>query len=621
MGREYAISNRALEEYLERLLRWGELCAQLRELYYKYLDLAAFKSEKCYFPGRKCRRPWGREYDAGDLTLMWMHILNTAPFCGKLTRALAEVEYKIRKRALESFRKYGGTESRSCPSGRANNVVVTFYLEEQVHAYLALWGGKLYVIWGEFEDLPGRPQSKVKEIERRIANIIMRRERNGDIEVEEYSIDDEYKRLWLEVPLPKQFGGRAVPVALLRNLGWILSDDVRYDQVRHEAGNPGQAVLRLLDWIALATYAAKKFGTDAPLVFRLSVYKVTKTKSGENPAISVQPIGTATRLIKDMYAQLGIRLGNPEAVLQRGYYIIGELNKAAIRRYTKWNAVDDVESWIALSAVLTTLIIGDGTIIASEIQISTKDASQNGKASKVAGLLNTSRNKWKIALRTRFMRLMIPGPPVPAFEKTAKLYRALLEYPVAALLKIGEASYLLHNDGNGKFRISGKGAHALYEALKDTKVKMRYKDGVLSMYMMSLKALAKLGFEVRFLNHLEKNEIKEVDPFPSLPSREEVISTFEEVAKVARFLLGRNRNSTCVIIIPNEDSEFERLLDLFKRRGLRVSVWRKRRAFVVYERTLVNMILTLLPHLFSRYAHTTLPPPLYISFVKAAPAP
>jgi len=65
-----AIDNKALEEFRKRLEHWDELCAQLRELYYRYLDLAAFRSDKCYFPGRRCKRPWKREYDVGDLTLM-----------------------------------------------------------------------------------------------------------------------------------------------------------------------------------------------------------------------------------------------------------------------------------------------------------------------------------------------------------------------------------------------------------------------------------------------------------------------------------------------------------------------------------------------------------------------
>jgi len=35
MERE-VMNNKALEEFLRRLLRWDELCVQLRKLYYKY---------------------------------------------------------------------------------------------------------------------------------------------------------------------------------------------------------------------------------------------------------------------------------------------------------------------------------------------------------------------------------------------------------------------------------------------------------------------------------------------------------------------------------------------------------------------------------------------------------
>jgi len=74
-----AIDNKALEEFRKWLERWDELCTQLRELYYRYIDHAAFRSDKCYFPGRKCVRSWNRLYDVGNLTLMWTYIANTAP--------------------------------------------------------------------------------------------------------------------------------------------------------------------------------------------------------------------------------------------------------------------------------------------------------------------------------------------------------------------------------------------------------------------------------------------------------------------------------------------------------------------------------------------------------------
>jgi len=179
MERE-VVGNRALEELHERLLRWDELCEQLRELYYKYLDLAAFRSEKCYFPGRRCKRSWKRQYDASDLTLMWTYITNTAPLCGKLIRALAEVEYEIRKRALENLEKYGGTIKNF---KLEDHEISYIRLKVPVYAYLIIWNSHLYVIWGDFNAV---------EIERRIIDAVQ----NRRIGVDVYEIDREYERLW-----------------------------------------------------------------------------------------------------------------------------------------------------------------------------------------------------------------------------------------------------------------------------------------------------------------------------------------------------------------------------------------------------------------------------------------
>jgi len=254
MEREVVVGNKALEEFLERLLRWGELCAQLKELYYRYLGLAAFRSEKCYFPGRKCRRSWNRKYDVGDLTLMWTYIANTAPLCGKLMRALAEVEYEIRKRALESLEKYGGVIKKSKPDGE--NEVVIIRLKRPVYAYLVLWDDRLYVIWSEFSGLPRSGQQRDIEIERKAMDIVTRHRQSKNIvenivEVDEFKVDSEYERLRLEVPLSKSvsrlLGGRdRAPVALFRNLGFLLSDDWRY-KIGHLANNPGQIALRLFE--------------------------------------------------------------------------------------------------------------------------------------------------------------------------------------------------------------------------------------------------------------------------------------------------------------------------------------------------------------------------------------
>jgi len=155
------VDNKALEEFRERLERWDELCALLKELYYKYLDLAAFRSEKCYFPGRRCVRSWNRKYDVGDLTLMWTYIANTAPLCGKLMKALAEVEYKIRLRALKNLKNHGGAVKKSRLNDKSEIIVAR--LREPIYAYLVLWNKRVYIVWGELDGLPRSGQRRSVE--------------------------------------------------------------------------------------------------------------------------------------------------------------------------------------------------------------------------------------------------------------------------------------------------------------------------------------------------------------------------------------------------------------------------------------------------------------------------
>jgi len=583
---------KALEEFLERLLRWGELCAQLRELYYKYLDLAAFRSEKCYFPRRRCVRSWNRKYDIGDLTLMWTYILNTAPLCGKLIRALAEVEYEIRKRALENLEKYGGTIKNF---KLEDHEISYIRLRVPVYAYLIIWNNHLYVIWGDFNAV---------EIERRIIDAVQ----NRRIGVDVYEIDREYERLWFEVPLPesvsKLLGGRdKAPVALFRNLGWLLSDDSRAKLV-HEAGNPGQVALRLFDWIALAEYAVKRLGLDEdrPLVFKLAVRRITKTKKGKNPQVYIRPIGFSASVIKEMYLQFGIPIGKPKAVIAHGYEVISVLNNMAIRRHKVESVVDDVNSWVALSATLTSLIIGDGTICPYVIRISAKAKPEGGAARELAKALKVSWHGGKVALWPRFMKLLLPAPPTPAFKKTVKLYKTLLEYPVAVVVNIGGKKYLLNNVG-GKFRIGGEKAVELRELLRRVGVEASY-NGRLYIKYRDLMDLAKRGFEVKFLNQMEKETVKKVPRVVSVPDHETLRRIFEKIAEVAKFRIKtyrkyKYREYKSIVISLIDKSKFEEVLKLLEVSGLRFSVYQKKKMITIREQTLVEAILSVVSHLFS----------------------
>ena len=142
------------------------------------------------------------------------------------------------------------------------------------------------------------------------------------ITVEMYDIDNEYERLWLEVPLPRPvsrlLGGRdKAPVALFRNLGWLLSDDWR-QQLVHSVDNPGQIAVRLFDWIAMADYAVERvFAPRAPLAFRLVIDRITQTR--ENPLVEIRPIGATYETLFVAYDWFGIALGKTEEVLARGF--------------------------------------------------------------------------------------------------------------------------------------------------------------------------------------------------------------------------------------------------------------------------------------------------------------
>jgi len=630
MERAVTINNRALEEFLERLLRWGELCEQLRELYYKYLDLAAFRSEKCYFPGRRCVRSWKREYDVGDLTLMWTYILNTAPLCGKLMRTLTEIEYKIRLKALESLEKYGGVEKRN----KLNNSYIThIHLKRPIYGYLVLLGDALYVIWGEFDGLPKDGRTRAAEIERRIVAVIehYRSGKSVEMEVEEYPVDKEYERLWFEVPLPgsvaKLLGGMdKAPIALFRNLGWLLSDDSRFSLV-HGSSNVGQFSIRLFDWLALATYA-KSAKRSGPLVFRFTVFYTVKTKDGINPAINLSAIGTVAENIRSVYRRFGITLGKSEDTIAKGYMILRALREEGFKREGKVYVVDDVRAWIAFSATVATLILGDGAIEPFMLGISAKSPTSTAfkegavGASALARALKGAKAWGGARLPGWYMRLLLPAQPTPAFEKTVKLYDVLVNHPAIAMVEIDGAAYLLTYNGEGLF-IAGKDSTVeLYEAVRRFGVGARVKRGKLVVTYAQMIELAK-HVPVALLNDLEAESFKALRPVPSL-DLETLKKALEEVAKMAKFFFRRSRKYKRIVIKPYDNSKLWEIASMLKGAGIRVAVDNIRCEIIVTEQQSVEAVMKILTS-FSQHRgqlggrRCDFAPPtsviLYISFV------
>jgi len=591
------VSNKALEEFLERLLRWDELCAQLKELYYKYLDLAAFRSEKCYFPGRKCKRPWKREYDVGDLTLMWTYIANTAPLCGKLIRALAEVEYKIRKRALESLEKYGGVTKEAT----ARSKIVYKKLNKPVYAYLILWNDQLYVIWGKLYGVRAR-EAKV------ISLISGATYKKGSYEVLDVKEDDEYRRLWLEVALPnavsKILGEKSkAPIALFRNLGWLLSDDVR-NRIGHGAGNFGQIALRLFDWIALARYAidVMRIAPNVPLVFKLSALRVNKTKKGYNPVVVVRPIGTTAKLISTVYKWFEIKLGEPETVLIQGYALLEALRKEAFKREGKVYVVDDVSAWIAFSNVVNTLVIGDGYITPVELGVLAKETPSEIGVKKLAEATNGTANKRRVILPGWYMRLLLPIGSAPIFEKAVKLYKTLVNYPVAALIKLNGVTYLLTNGYDGKFVIGARNAD-LVEVLRKLNLDIKIKHNMTLLKYNELIKLAKYDIDIRLMNELEKELIgKRVKPVLPYPDPETLKKVLDEVAKIARIVVGLRRGREYVRVIPYDKAKIHEIANMLRMASLNIFIPKRSAEIWIYETTSVEAIRSVAPHLFSTYA-------------------
>jgi len=611
MERGVVVGNRALEEFRERLLRWDELCRELRGLYYRYLDLAAFRSEKCYFPGRRCKRSWNRKYDIGDLTLMWTYILNTAPLCGKLIRALAEVEYEIRKRALESFEKHGGVLTSSYPDKRRrpNYKVEWFSLNNPVYAYVVVWNKRLYVIWGEFDYLPRNAQLRTVEMERRVRKVLEDYEQDKLHEHEiwafDLSGDTTYEALLQEVPLPKTaskllMGKDRAPVILFRNLGWLASDDSRH-RVEHGSDVNGQTMLRLFDWIIFAKYAIKiKGASEDILIFKLKVAKVAKTRRGYNLSIIMAPIGLAAEVIKDAYHQFGIKLGKPKEVLASIYALMKALRSEAFGREGDRYVVNDVGAWIAWSSLLNTMIMGDGHVSLYEMWITAKSTVENtleGVASlckDLAKVIGGSRSRDKVVLYRWHIRLLLPAPPVPVFEKSRRLYRTITEYPLAVILGINGKNYVMYNYNGAKFAIGKEKGAELYDALSKLGVVPRISGERIILTFRQLIELRKRGVAIKFLNELEKEKVRRVRPIPPATDVETARRVLEELLQVARVIVVTSRERTYIRIIPHDKRRLMEIANKLQKAGIRVSIMRKRKELRVYERNTVAMLVKVL---------------------------
>jgi len=111
--------------------------------------------------------------------------------------------------------------------------------------------------------------------------------------------------------------------------------------------------------------------------------------------------------------------------------------------------------------------------------------------------------------------------------------------------------------------------------------------------------LARLGFVVRLLNDAEKDAIKEVKPVMSTADVETIKRVLEEMAKMARIVMAKDRGRVYIRVIPYDKSKVEEIVAKLSAVGIRVTVLHKKREVRIHERRSVETIREIAPALFA----------------------
>ena len=264
--------------------------------------------------------------------------------------------------------------------------------------------------------------------------------------------------------------------------------------------------------------------------------------------------------------------------------------------------VKDVGAWIAFSNAVDVLAIGDGYVLPYEIRIAVKTAPRAtlaGKTSLLEELADavggTTAGDY-VRLQTWHMRLLLPTPPTPAFEKTAKLYETLVNYPAAAVVEANGATYLLTHNGSGEFVIGKERAAKLYEAVERLGLKMRSKKNMLVLTYAQLVELTAQGFTVRLLNDAEKDAVREVKPAISLDAIRRVL---EEVAKMAEVAVVKEGWRECVKIRPPDKTKVEEIAAMPRAMGIKARALRQE--VKICEKKSIEKIRRATPHFFTHF--------------------
>jgi len=291
-------------------------------------------------------------------------------------------------------------------------------------------------------------------------------------------------------------------------------------------------------------------------------------------------------------------------VIAHGYVVLSALKEEAFKREGLAYVVDDVGAWIAFSNIVDTLVVGDGYTMLPGFRVTAKVSSKatfEGKttiARELAKALGGTVAGRLVMLESWHMRLLLPIPPTPVFEKTVKLYETLINYPAAALVEVNGITYLFAHDGGGKFTIGRGKGEKLQELIVRLGLKARFKKNMLLLTYAQLKELARYGVAVRLLNDMEKDKIKEVRPVLPAPNLDAVRRTIEEIAKFARISVGRSQGREYVSIALYDKSRLKDVITILKATGVRFTVHRRRGVIYIHERRSVESFRRIIPHIF-----------------------
>jgi len=266
--------------------------------------------------------------------------------------------------------------------------------------------------------------------------------------------------------------------------------------------------------------------------------------------------------------------------------------------------VKNVGAWIAFSNVVATLVLGDGYAMPAELRVAAKASPREtlaGKTTRVKELAKalggvvTGR---EVKLQSWHMRLLLPTPPTPAFEKTGELFETLANYPAVAVVEINGATYLLTHNGGGEFVIGRGKAAGLYEVANRLGVQTRLKGQLLVLTYAQLEELAKRGFAVRFLNDAEKDAVREVKAVTPASDPDAVRRVLEEIAKMARIVVATDRGRIYIRIIPHDKSKVEEIAAKLRAVGISATILRKKREVRIHEQKSIEIIRSIAPHFF-----------------------